>query len=159
MFQHVTNEKELETAIHNVKAAQAKYSCYTQEKVDKIFKAAALAACSQRIPLAQLAVKETKMGIMEDKVIKNQFAAEYIYNQYKDLKTCGILKEDNSFGIMEIAAPIGIIAGIVPTTNPTSTAIFKSLLALKTRNAIIFSTSQSKKMHRCGSQDSFKGSY
>ena len=123
----------------NVKQAQRVFATYSQEQVDKIFRAAAIAAARNRIPLAKLAVEETGMGVMEDKVIKNQFASEYIYNQYKDTKTCGVLSEDDSFGFSQVAEPIGLIAGIIPTTNPTSTAIFKSLLALKTRNGIIFS--------------------
>ncbi len=129
----------LDNIVCNVKAAQSKYATYTQEQVDKIFRAAAIAAAQNRIPLAKLAVEESGMGIMEDKVIKNQFASEYIYNQYKDTKTCGTLSDDNAFGYRQVAEPIGVIAGVIPTTNPTSTAIFKSLLALKTRNGIIFS--------------------
>lgn len=125
--------------IQKVKAAQAIYATYTQGQVDKIFRSAALAASSERIRLAKLAVEETGMGIVEDKVIKNHFASEYIYNKYKDEKTCGELSYDPSFGLRRIAEPLGLIAGIVPTTNPTSTAIFKSLIALKTRNGIIFS--------------------
>lgn len=135
----VTNTQELEALIQRVKAAQEKYATYTQEQVDLIFKKAALAANTQRIPLAKMAVAETGMGIVEDKVIKNHFASEYIYNKYKHEKTCGVLEEDKSFGYQKIAEPVGILAGIVPTTNPTSTAIFKALLALKTRNGIIFS--------------------
>ena len=130
---------QLDALVQKVKKAQRIYATYTQEQVDKIFRAAAIAAAQNRIPLAQLAVEETRMGVMEDKVIKNQFASEYIYNQYKDTKTCGVLSEDDSFGYCQVAEPIGIIAGVIPTTNPTSTAIFKSLLALKTRNGIIFS--------------------
>ena len=135
----VTNIAELDELVARVKAAQRVYATYTQEQVDKIFRAAALAANNARIPLAQMAVAESGMGIVEDKVIKNHFASEYIYNKYKDEKTCGILSEDDEFGTVTIAEPVGIICGIVPTTNPTSTAIFKSLIALKTRNAIIFS--------------------
>jgi acetaldehyde dehydrogenase/alcohol dehydrogenase len=131
--------KPLEDLMKKVKAAQAIYATFTQEQVDKIFRAAALAASSERIRLAKMAVEETGMGIVEDKVIKNHFASEYIYNKYKDEKTCGELSYDASFGLRRVAAPIGIIAGIVPTTNPTSTAIFKSLITLKTRNGIIFS--------------------
>ncbi len=134
----ITNE-DLENLIERVKKAQKIYSDYTQEQVDVIFKAAALAANNARIPLAKMAVEETRMGIVEDKVIKNHFASEYIYNKYKDTKTCGIIEEDIANGIKKVAEPIGIIAGVIPTTNPTSTAIFKALLALKTRNAIIFS--------------------
>ncbi len=129
----------LDKIVGKVKEAQKVFATYTQEQVDKIFRAAAIAAAQNRIPLAKIAVEETGMGVMEDKVIKNQFASEYIYNQYKDTKTCGVLSDDDSFGYRQVAEPIGIIAGIVPTTNPTSTAIFKSLLALKTRNGIVFS--------------------
>ena len=116
-----------------------RYATFTQEQVDKIFKAAALAANKARIPLAKMAAEESGMGVVEDKVIKNHFASEYIYNKFKNTKTCGILWEDKINGIKKVAEPLGVIAGIVPTTNPTSTAIFKSLIALKTRNAIIFS--------------------
>ncbi len=135
----VTNLKELDQMVARVKAAQKEFSTYSQEQVDKIFRAASLAANNARIPLAQQAVAESGMGILEDKVIKNHFASEFIYNKYKDEKTCGILDENEEFGTIEIAEPVGIICGIVPTTNPTSTAIFKSLISLKTRNAIIFS--------------------
>ncbi|WP_297597090.1 bifunctional acetaldehyde-CoA/alcohol dehydrogenase [uncultured Cetobacterium sp.] len=125
--------------IEKVRLAQKEYAKFDQKKVDEIFREASLAANNARIKLAKMAVEETKMGIVEDKVIKNHFASEYIYNSYKDTKTCGTIERDNSYGIEKIAEPIGVIAGIVPTTNPTSTAIFKALLALKTRNAIIFS--------------------
>ncbi len=135
----VTNNQELEQLIERVKAAQKKYATYSQEQVDQIFKKAALAANAARIPLAKMAVAETGMGIVEDKVIKNHFASEIIYNKYKTEKTCGVIEEDKSFGFQKIAEPVGILAGIVPTTNPTSTAIFKALIALKTRNGIIFS--------------------
>ncbi|MCZ4371381.1 bifunctional acetaldehyde-CoA/alcohol dehydrogenase [Vibrio diazotrophicus] len=135
----VTNLAELDALVARVKAAQAEFATYSQEQVDKIFRAASLAANQARIPLAQQAVAESGMGIVEDKVIKNHFASEYIYNKYKDEKTCGVLEEDESMGTMTIAEPVGIICGIVPTTNPTSTAIFKSLISLKTRNGIIFS--------------------
>jgi acetaldehyde dehydrogenase/alcohol dehydrogenase len=135
----VTNLQELEALVQRVKAAQAKYATYTQEQVDVIFKKAALAANAARIPLAKMAVEETGMGVVEDKVIKNHFASEYIYNKYKHDKTCGVIEEDRSFGFQKIAEPVGILAGIVPTTNPTSTTIFKALIALKTRNGIIFS--------------------
>lgn len=131
--------QDLETLIQQVKAAQAVYATYTQEQVDLIFKKAAQAANEARIPLAKRAVAETGMGIVEDKVIKNHFASEFIYNKYKHEQTCGILEDDPAFGYQRIAEPIGILAGIVPVTNPTSTTIFKALLALKTRNAIIFS--------------------
>ena len=130
---------KLAVLIEKVKQAQAVYATYPQEKVDAIFRAAALAANQARIRLAKLAVAETGMGIVEDKVIKNHFASEYIYNKYKDEKTCGLLSHDPTFGLSRIAEPLGLIAGIVPTTNPTSTAIFKSLITLKTRNGIIFS--------------------
>ncbi|MEX6202644.1 bifunctional acetaldehyde-CoA/alcohol dehydrogenase [Providencia hangzhouensis] len=135
----VTNVTELNELVARVKKAQREFATFSQEKVDEIFRAAALAAADARIPLAKLAVEESGMGIVEDKVIKNHFASEYIYNAYKDEKTCGTLSEDPTFGTITIAEPIGIICGIVPTTNPTSTAIFKSLISLKTRNAIIFS--------------------
>ncbi|EHN2242122.1 bifunctional acetaldehyde-CoA/alcohol dehydrogenase [Salmonella enterica subsp. enterica serovar 4,5,12:b:-] len=135
----VTNVAELNALVERVKKAQREYASFTQEQVDKIFRAAALAAADARIPLAKMAVAESGMGIVEDKVIKNHFASEYIYNAYKDEKTCGVLSEDDTFGTITIAEPVGIICGIVPTTNPTSTAIFKSLISLKTRNAIIFS--------------------
>jgi acetaldehyde dehydrogenase/alcohol dehydrogenase len=125
--------------MEKIRSAQKEYASYSQEEVDEIFRQAALAANNARIHLAKMAVEETKMGIVEDKVIKNHFASEYIYNQYKDEKTCGVIDEDHAFGIMKIADPIGVIAAIVPTTNPTSTAIFKALIALKTRNGIIFS--------------------
>ncbi|WP_435247464.1 bifunctional acetaldehyde-CoA/alcohol dehydrogenase [Vibrio sp. nBUS_14] len=135
----VTNLAELDALVARVKAAQEEFSTFSQEKVDAIFRAASLAANHARIPLAQQAVAESGMGIVEDKVIKNHFASEFIYNKYKDEKTCGILEEDDNLGTMTIAEPVGIICGIVPTTNPTSTAIFKSLISLKTRNGIIFS--------------------
>jgi acetaldehyde dehydrogenase/alcohol dehydrogenase len=134
-----TNLSELETLIQRVKVAQAEFADFSQDQVDQIFKRAAMAANAQRIPLAKLAVAETGMGLVEDKVIKNHFASEYIYNKYKNEKTCGILESDKSNGFQTIAEPIGVVAGIVPTTNPTSTAIFKALIALKTRNGIIFS--------------------
>lgn len=129
----------LQLRINEVKEAQRIFASYSQEKVDEIFKAAALEANKHRISLAKMAVEETGMGIVEDKVIKNHYAAEYIYNAYKDTKTCGVLEEDKSFGIKKIAEPIGLVAAVIPTTNPTSTAIFKTLLALKTRNGIIIS--------------------
>ena len=135
----VDSVESLEACIARVRAAQQKYATYTQEQVDEIFKAAAVAANSARIPLAKMAVEETGMGIVEDKVIKNHYAAEYIYNAYKDTKTCGVIEEDKAFGTKKIAEPIGVIAAVIPTTNPTSTAIFKCLLALKTRNGIIIS--------------------
>ena len=135
----VTNAEELTTAISRIRAAQREFATYSQEQVDRIFLAAASAANRQRIPLAKMAVQETGMGVVEDKVIKNHYAAEYIYNAYKDTKTCGVIEEDKAFGIRKIAEPIGVVAAIIPTTNPTSTAIFKTLLALKTRNGMIIS--------------------
>ena len=128
-----------ENALKRVRAAQKRFAEYSQSQVDSIFKAAAAAADRQRIPLARLAVEETGMGVVEDKVIKNHYAAEYIYNAYRDTKTCGVIEEDKEYGITRIAEPIGVIAAVIPTTNPTSTAIFKTLLALKTRNGIIIS--------------------
>ena len=127
--------EQLEVLISKVKKAQRIYETYSQEQVDKIFKAAATAANKARIPLAKLAVEETGMGVLEDKIIKNHVASEYIYNKHKNAKTCGIISEDKENGTKIVAEPLGILAGIVPTTNPTSTAIFKSLIALKTRNA------------------------
>ncbi|WP_287881421.1 bifunctional acetaldehyde-CoA/alcohol dehydrogenase [Aquitalea sp.] len=135
----VSTLEQLDALVARVKQAQAVFAEFSQQQVDVIFRSAALAAADARIPLARMAVEETGMGVMEDKVIKNHFASEYIYNKYKDEKTCGVLSEDDSFGTITIAEPIGILCGIVPTTNPTSTAIFKALIALKTRNAIIFS--------------------
>jgi acetaldehyde dehydrogenase/alcohol dehydrogenase len=135
----VTNVEELMQRIKQIKEAQRKFSTYSQEQVDEIFRQAAMAANNSRIKLAKMAVEETGMGIVEDKVIKNHFASEYIYNQYKDEKTCGVIEKDEAFGITKVAEPIGVIAAVVPTTNPTSTAIFKALIALKTRNGIIFS--------------------
>ncbi len=135
----VDSVETLESAIERVRNAQKKFAEYTQEQVDAIFKAAATAANCARIPLAKMAVEETGMGIVEDKVIKNHYAAEEIYNAYKDTKTCGIIEEDKAYGIKKIAEPIGVIAAVIPTTNPTSTAIFKTLIALKTRNGIIIS--------------------
>ena len=135
----IDSAEALEKALERVRAAQKKFAEYSQSQVDSIFKAAAAAADRQRIPLARLAVEETGMGVVEDKVIKNHYAAEYIYNAYRDTKTCGVIEEDKQYGITEIAEPIGVIAAVIPTTNPTSTAIFKTLLALKTRNGIIIS--------------------
>ena len=129
----------LEKKIDEVRKAQQIFSTYTQEQVDKIFTAAAIAANQARIPLAKMAVEETGMGIIEDKVIKNHYASEYIYNAYRDTKTCGVIEEDSAYGTKKIAEPIGVVAAVIPTTNPTSTAIFKSLICLKTRNAIIIS--------------------
>ena len=138
-YEIVDSVEKLLEAIGRVRAAQKIFATYTQEQVDKIFLAAASAADKARISLAKLAVEETGMGIVEDKVIKNHYAAEYIYNAYKDTKTCGVIEEDKAYGIQKIAEPIGVVAAVIPTTNPTSTAIFKCLLALKTRNAIIIS--------------------
>ncbi len=135
----VDSVETLEAALADVREAQKKYATYTQEQVDAIFLAAASAANKARIPLAKLAVEETGMGVVEDKVIKNNYASEYIYNAYRHTKTCGVIEEDKAFGIQKIAEPIGVVAAVIPTTNPTSTAIFKCLLALKTRNAIIIS--------------------
>ncbi|MCI5816759.1 bifunctional acetaldehyde-CoA/alcohol dehydrogenase [Ruminococcus sp.] len=135
----VDSVEALEEKLREIRAAQEKFATYSQQQVDEIFRAASLAACKQRIPLAKQAVEETGMGIVEDKVIKNHYAAEYIYNAYKDAKTCGVLEEDPAYGIKKIAEPIGVIAAVIPTTNPTSTAIFKALIALKTRNGIIIS--------------------
>ena len=135
----VNDEKTLEKMLARVRAAQEKFANYTQEQVDKIFFAAAMAADKARIPLAKLAVEETGMGVVEDKVIKNHYAAEYIYNKYKDAKTCGVIERDEAFGYTRIAEPIGVLAAVIPTTNPTSTAIFKALICLKTRNGLIIS--------------------
>ena len=135
----VDSVESFEALIDRVHKAQEVYSHFTQEQVDKIFKAAATAADKARIPLARMAIEETGMGVLEDKIIKNHFASEYIYNKHKNVKTCGIIKEDKANGTKIVAEPLGVLAGIIPTTNPTSTAIFKSLIALKTRNAIIFS--------------------
>ena len=138
-YQVVDSVERLEEALASVRAAQKKFAEYTQEQVDAIFFAAATAANQQRIPLAKMAVAETGMGVVEDKVIKNHYAAEYIYNAYKHTKTCGVIEEDKAFGIKKIAEPVGVIGAVIPTTNPTSTAIFKTLIALKTRNGIIIS--------------------
>ena len=135
----IDSVEALETELKRLRNVQTVFAGYTQEQVDKIFLAAATAADKARIPLAKMAVEETGMGIVEDKVIKNHYAAEYIYNAYKDTKTCGIIEEDKSYGIKKVAEPIGVVAAVIPTTNPTSTAIFKTLIALKTRNAIIIS--------------------
>ncbi len=138
-YEIVDSVEKLEEAIERVRKAQRIFATYTQEQVDKIFLAAASAANKARIPLAKLAVEETGMGVVEDKVIKNNYASEYIYNAYKNTKTCGVIEEDTAYGMKKIAEPIGVIAAVIPTTNPTSTAIFKCLIALKTRNAIIIS--------------------
>ncbi len=135
----VTTPEELTQVMARCRAAQAQFATYTQEQVDKIFLAAATAANKARIPLAKQAVAETGMGVVEDKVIKNHYAAEYIYNAYKNTKTCGVIESDPAYGMQKIAEPIGVVAAVIPTTNPTSTAIFKALICLKTRNAVIFS--------------------
>lgn len=135
----VDSVEKLEETLARVRAAQKKFATYSQEQVDRIFKAAAIAANKARIPLAKMAVEETGMGVVEDKVIKNNYAAEHIYNKYKTVKTCGVIEEDKAFGVKKVAEPIGVVAAVIPTTNPTSTAIFKSLICLKTRNGIIIS--------------------
>ena len=139
MVEVVNSVEALTQKMKEMKAAQREFATYSQEQVDKIFFEAAMAANAARIPLAKMAVAETGMGIVEDKVIKNHYASEYIFNAYRDTKTCGVIEEDKAFGIKKIAEPIGLVAAVIPTTNPTSTAIFKVLLALKTRNAIIIS--------------------
>ena len=138
-YMRVDSIESLEDAISRVKKAQKKYAKYSQEQVDKIFQAAAMAANKARIPLAKMAVEETGMGVVEDKIIKNHYAAEYIYNKYRNEQTCGVVEDDKAYGIKKVLEPIGIIGAVIPTTNPTSTAIFKTLLALKTRNGIIIS--------------------
>lgn len=138
-YKVVDSVDSLQEAFDRVRKAQKEFSKYTQEQVDKIFKAAAIAANQARIPLAKMAVEETGMGVIEDKVIKNNYAAEYVYNKYKNVRTCGVLEEDKNFGIKKISEPVGVIAAVIPTTNPTSTAIFKTLIALKTRNGMIIS--------------------
>jgi len=141
--------EQLNVLVERVKRAQNAFSTYSQEQVDNIFRAASLAAADARIPLAKMAAEETGMGVLEDKVIKNHFASEYIYNKYKDDKTCGVLEENEEFGTITLAEPVGIVCGIVPTTNPTSTAIFKALISLKTRNGIIFSPHPRAKRSTC----------
>ena len=138
-YEIVDSVETFEEAFKRVKKAQEKFSTYTQEQVDKIFKAAAIAANEARIPLAKIAVEETGMGVVEDKVIKNHFASEYIYNKYKNEKTCGVVEESDSYGYKKVLEPVGVIAAVIPTTNPTSTVIFKTLAALKTRNGIMIS--------------------
>ncbi|MDD4396556.1 MAG: aldehyde dehydrogenase family protein, partial [Sphaerochaetaceae bacterium] len=135
----VNSVESLEDLIHRVRSAEKEYSTFDQEQVNKIFFAAAMAANQARIPLAKLAVEETGMGVVEDKVIKNHFASEYIYNKYRDTQTCGVVEEDKAYGIKKVLEPVGLVAAVIPTTNPTSTAIFKTLIALKTRNGIIIS--------------------
>ena len=138
-YEIVDSVEQLEKTIERVRKAQKIFSTYTQEQVDKIFRASAIAVNKERIPLAKLAVEETGMGVIEDKVIKNHYASEYIYNKYRDAKTCGVIEDNKDYGTKRIAEPIGVVAAVIPTTNPTSTAIFKTLLALKTRNGIIIS--------------------
>ena len=135
----IDSAEALEARLQALREAQRKFSSYSQEQVDRIFFEAAMAANKARIPLAKMAVEETGMGVVEDKVIKNHYAAEYTYNYYKYTKTCGVIEEDTSYGIKKVAEPMGVIGAVIPTTNPTSTAIYKTLLALKTRNAIIIS--------------------
>ncbi len=139
IYDIIDSVEKLEEAFKRIRKAQKIFATFTQEQVDKIFLAAASAANKARIPLAKMAVSETGMGVVEDKVIKNNYASEYIYNAYKNTKTCGVIEEDKASGMMKIAEPIGVVAAVIPTTNPTSTAIFKCLIALKTRNAIIIS--------------------
>ncbi|MBB4350071.1 bifunctional acetaldehyde-CoA/alcohol dehydrogenase [Aliirhizobium cellulosilyticum] len=145
----VSTIADLDALVARVEAAQKAFASFSQEQVDEIFRNAALAAANARIPLAKMAVEETGMGVMEDKVVKNHFASEYIYNKYKDEKTCGVLSEEPEYGIATVAEPIGLICAIVPTTNPTSTAIFKALIALKTRNGIVFSPHPRAKRATC----------
>ena len=148
-LQAAAEKNMIDTIIAKVTAAQKEYANFSQEQVDKIFKAAAMAANAMRIPLAQMAVEETGMGVVEDKIIKNHYASEYICNKYLTLKTCGIIETDDASGMIKVAEPRGVIAGIVPTTNPTSTAIFKALIALKTRNGIVFSPHPRAKKCTC----------
>ena len=138
-YKMIEDAESFNEVFERVKKAQEQFSKYSQEEVDKIFLAASIAANQARIPLAKMAVEETGMGVVEDKVIKNHYASEYIYNKYKNEKTCGVVYEDKSYGIKTIAEPIGVIGAVIPTTNPTSTAIFKTLISLKTRNGIIIS--------------------
>ena len=135
----VDSIEAFEAKLASMREAQKVFATFTQEQVDKIFYEAAMAANKQRIPLAKMAVEETKRGVLEDKVIKNHYAAEYIYNAYKNTKTCGVIERDEAYGITKVAEPIGVVGAVIPTTNPTSTAIFKCLICLKTRNAIIIS--------------------
>ena len=135
----VDSKESFEALLTRVRQAQQEFARYSQERVDAIFKAAAMAANQARIPLAKEAVAETGMGVVEDKVIKNHYASEYIYNTYKNVKTCGVVEEDPAFGVKKLLEPVGVIGAVIPTTNPTSTTIYKIMLALKTRNAIILS--------------------
>ena len=141
----VDSVETLEAKMKAMREAQKEFAKFSQEQVDKIFYEAAMAANKMRIPLAKMAVEETQRGVLEDKIIKNHYAAEYIYNAYKDTKTCGVIEEDTAYGIKKVAEPIGLVAAVIPTTNPTSTAIFKTLICLKTRNAIIISPHPSAK--------------
>ena len=138
MEKNKTDEKSLAELLERVRKAQAVFATFSQQQVDAVFKAAAFAANRERIRLAELAVQETGMGVFEDKVLKNHYASEYIYNRYKDEKTCGVIERDETNGYARIAEPVGVAAAIVPTTNPTSTAIFKALICLKTRNGLIY---------------------
>ena len=138
-YEVIDSVEKLDAALARVREAQKIYAGYTQEQVDRIFFEAAMAANKERIRLAKMAVEETGMGVVEDKVIKNHYASEYIYNTYKNVKTCGVIEEDKAYGVKKIAEPVGILAAVIPTTNPTSTAIFKTLIALKTRNGIVIS--------------------
>jgi acetaldehyde dehydrogenase/alcohol dehydrogenase len=133
----VNDEKSLKKVIEQVRKAQEIYECYTQEQVDNIFFAVAKRAVKARVVLAKMAVEETGMGAIEDKVVKNHYAAEYIYNRYKNEKTCGVIEQDEAFGLTKIAEPLGVLAALIPTTNPTSTVIFKVLISLKTRNGLM----------------------
>ena len=135
-YETVDSVETFKSAFERVRKAQEKFAKYTQEQVDEIFKFAAMAANQARIPLAKMAVEETGMGVVEDKIIKNHYASEYIYNKYKNEKTCGVIEEDSSFGIKKIAEPIGVIAAVIPTTNPTSTAIFKTSLSTALKYSI-----------------------
>ena len=146
-YKKVENVESFKEVFDLVKKAQIEFSKYSQEKVDEIFKAAAIAANRARIPLAKMAVEETGMGVVEDKVIKNHYAAEYIYNKFKNEKTCGVIEEDKAYGLKKVAEPIGVIAAVIPTTNPTSTAIFKTLISLKTRNGIIIRDRKSTRLN------------
>ena len=148
MEKNKTDEKSLAELLERVRKAQAVFATFSQQQVDAVFKAAAFAANRERIRLAELAVQETGMGVFEDKVLKNHYASEYIYNRYKDEKTCGVVESDESGGYVRIAEPIGVAAAIVPTTNPTSTAIFKALICLKTRNALVLSPTRGQKIAR-----------
>lgn len=151
----VDSVEKLEALLARVREAEKIFATYSQEQVDKIFKAAAIAANKARIPLAKMAVEETGMGVVEDKIIKNHYAAEYIYNAYKNTKTCGVIEEDSAFGMKKVAEPIGVVAAVIPTTNPTSTAIFKTLICLKTRNGIIISPHPRAKKSTMRLQKSF----